>query len=258
MVENPIVEGNRSVVFAGHVVLRPDTRMEVSSLPENALNIVEIAQTVPHPATSESNGFLLKEYELCFAQLRYYDDRNTELLKYTYTLTSSVAAAQFAVFQLVKGPTSAFYLCQGFLGGLVFLATLLLYLAMIQNRLYFVAFARQLNAIRQYMLETASPGFRHNQLPTSTGICATNPFSAHTYLFIGVAVISSLFAAMTAYGLASAYRTHHVAVVAAIVVFCFVLIGEVVGGRVYLAANDHRSTSEGTPVAVIDEGCPSS
>ncbi|HVO67537.1 MAG TPA: hypothetical protein VMT12_13755 [Syntrophales bacterium] len=44
-----------------------------------------------------SNEYLMKEYELCFEQLRYYDDRNTNMLKYLFSLTSAVATAQFAV-----------------------------------------------------------------------------------------------------------------------------------------------------------------
>jgi len=82
--------------------------------------------------------YLFKEYELCFEQLRFYDARAESLLKYLCTLTSSITVALFAVYQLQHGATPAFYKCMSFLCGLVSVATLLLTLATIQNRLYFV------------------------------------------------------------------------------------------------------------------------
>jgi hypothetical protein len=97
-----------------------------------------------------ANEYLLKEYELCFEQLRFYDTRQESLLKYLCSLTAAVATAQFAVYQLLHGATAEFLTCEGLLSGLVFTATALLYLAMLQNRLYFVFVARQLNAIRGY------------------------------------------------------------------------------------------------------------
>jgi hypothetical protein len=93
--------------------------------------------------------FLLKEYDLCFEQLRFYDARQEELLKYLFTLTSATAAAQFAVLQFLTKPCTAFFAAQGFLFSVVFTASVLLYLMMLQNRLYFVFIARQINAIRK-------------------------------------------------------------------------------------------------------------
>ena len=44
-----------------------------------------------------AHEYLLKEYELCFEQLRFYDQRQESLLKYAITLTSAIATAQFAI-----------------------------------------------------------------------------------------------------------------------------------------------------------------
>ena len=74
-----------------------------------------------------SNEYLTKEYELCFGQLRFYDNRNNDLLKYLFTLTSAVSTAQFAIFKLLKSPTQDFFACQAFLSIVVFIATLLLF-----------------------------------------------------------------------------------------------------------------------------------
>ncbi len=48
----------------------------------------------------------------------------------------------------------------------------LLYLAMLQNRLYFVFVARQPNAIRGYLIKVAAEWFEKNQMYTSTNFPA--------------------------------------------------------------------------------------
>jgi len=146
-----------------------------------------------------ANEYLFKEYELCFEQLRFYDSRAESLLKYLCTLTSSVTIALFAVYQLEHGASVGFYKCAMFLAGLVFIATLLLILAMIQNRLYFVYVARQLNAIRGYLMEVAADGFTNNQLYTSTDFPALKPASIHTIQLLCAALISSQFGGVVVY-----------------------------------------------------------
>jgi len=84
------------------------------------------------------NEFLHKEYELNYEQLRFYDSRQESIFLYLFTLTSSVAAAQFAIYKFFSGATQEFYKCHLFLSVVVFIATVLLYLSMLQNRLYFV------------------------------------------------------------------------------------------------------------------------
>jgi hypothetical protein len=154
-----------------------------------------------------AHEYLIKEYELCFEQLRFYDERHESILKYVFGLTSAVATAQFAIFQLLQGATPAFYLCQAFLTLLVFLGTLLLGLAMLQNRLYFVYTARQLNAIRGYLMGVAAGGFKNNQLYTSTDFPALKPLSVHSFQLLGAALISSLFAGICAYSVGPALGT---------------------------------------------------
>jgi hypothetical protein len=129
---------------------------------------------------ADANQFLLKEYEMCFEQLRFYDSRSNDLLKYLFTLTSAVATALFAIYKLNQSFDDLFYALQAFLSVVVLIAALLLFLAMLQNRLYFVYTARQINAIRGYLLTTDSPQFKNNQLYTSTTFPALKPLSVHT------------------------------------------------------------------------------
>jgi len=187
--------------------------------------------------------YLLKEYELCFAQLRFYDERHESILKYMFSLASAAATAEFAVYQYLHTATVGFYWCIAFLSGLVFLSTLLLSMAMLQNRLYFVYIARQLNAIRGYLMKTEAGDFKDNQLYTSTDFPALKPFSVHTFQLLGAALISSLFAGITAYALLPALGRQPTAITG--VVACFlILTAEVAAGMGYLTEYGRKTADE--------------
>jgi len=177
--------------------------------------------------------YLTKEYELCFEQLRFYDERHENILKYTFSLTSAVATAQFAIYKLLNGATESFFLCLLLLAGLVFLATLLLFMEMLQNRLYFVFIARQLNAIRGYLMRVDAGGFKNNQMYTSTDFPALKPFSVHTFQLLGVALMSSVFAGLCAYAIRPAFGCRQsIGIGAGACILAFAV--EVVGGIWYL------------------------
>lgn len=189
------------------------------------------------------NEYLQKEYELCFAQLRFYDERHESILKYTFSLTSAVATAQFAAYQFLHGPTRSFFALLAVLSGLVFIATLLLFMALLQNRLYFVYVARQLNAIRGYLMEVEAVGFKNNQMYTSTNFPALKPFSVHTFSLLGVALISSLFAGASAYAIGPALGGME-CIATALAVFAAIFICEAAGGMKYLSASGRKSADE--------------
>ncbi len=179
------------------------------------------------------SDFLLKEYDLCFAQLRFYDTRQEELLKYLFTLTSATAAAQFAVLQFLSKPCTMFFAAQGFLFSVVFIASVLLYLMMLQNRLYFVFIARQINAIRKHMLKTEAPVFTDNQLYTSTSFSAFKLSSVHSMQMLGAAAISALFSAVSTYGVLHAMGLQ-CAIMSSVFVCAVIGVTEVIGGAAYL------------------------
>jgi hypothetical protein len=192
---------------------------------------------------SMTNDYLKKEYELCFAQLRFYDERHSNILQYLFTLTSAVATAQFAVYKLSQGVTKGFFICQTFLSIVVFVATVLLFLAMLQNRLYFVIIARQINAIRGYLMETEAAEFRNNQLYTSTDFPALKNFSVHTFQLLGAAFLSSLFAGAAAYGLYPAFG-HEPSICSSVITFFVVLIVEIGVGAKHLSSSKGKSADE--------------
>ena len=138
-------------------------------------------------------NFLLKEYELCYEQLRYYDNRHSSTLKYLIALTSSMATAMFAIYKVLGTLNNTFYIVMLLLSFVVFIGSIILYLMMLQNRVYFVLVAKQLNSLRSYFCEKC-PGFE-NQLWVSTAISPFKLFSVHSFQMFGGIVVSSLFAA---------------------------------------------------------------
>lgn len=191
----------------------------------------------------ESNKFLLKEYELSYEQMRFYDTRHNDFMKYLFTLTSAVAAAQFAVFKFVQGPTSGFFLCQAFLGIVVFIATILLLLAMLQNRLYFVFIARQLNYIRSHYLDTEVKELDADKFFTSTDFPAFKPFSVHTYQLLGAALVSSLFAGVTTYGCMEA-ADKSFSIIISLLVIVLVAFTEIIYGITYLKKRSSQTADK--------------
>jgi hypothetical protein len=190
-----------------------------------------------------SNEYLYKEYELSYKQLQFYDTRQSDILKYLFTLTSAVATAQFAVYKIILGFTQGFLACQAFLSIVVFVATLLLFMAMLENRLYFFYMARQLNAIRGYLMQTEAGDFHNNQLYTSTDFPALKPSSVHSFQLLGAALLSSLFAGLSVYALYPALGRQANALVSCIV-FILVASAEILGGMKYLALSGRKTADQ--------------
>jgi hypothetical protein len=193
---------------------------------------------------SSEVDFLIKEYELCFEQLRFYDNRQENLLKYLFTLTTSVATAQFAIYKLIHTTDSRFFIFQSFLSVIVFIASTLLFLSMLQNRLYFVFVAKQINAIRDFFLSTDSADFKNNQLYTSTSFSALKVFSVHTFQMLGAAMLCGLYAGSFSYGLASLSQSYDYKNIYSVTVFIIVSFLFTVGGSIYLFINGRKKADE--------------
>lgn len=140
-------------------------------------------------------GYLQDEYGLCYEQLRFYDSRNGDLLKYITSLITAVTAAQWAVYELLNEASKSFYYFLAFTSLVVSVGAALLIVAMLQNRVYFIRMARQLNAIRNFAIETDAQAFQEkNRLWTSTSMPASNKTSLHGYQIRGSILISAFFA----------------------------------------------------------------
>ena len=190
-----------------------------------------------------TNNYLHKEYELCFAQLRYYDERQNSLLKFFFSLTTAAAASQFAIYKLFNELTDDFFLFFLFLSVVVVVCSFLIFLSMVQNRLYFVFMARQINALRGHLLNSEAPEFKDNQLYISTDFSAIKPFSVHTYQLVGVAFITALFSGSSTY---SAYQLigSQSCWSRVLLVSVIVTIGMSLGGYFYLSNRGTKTADE--------------
>lgn len=186
-------------------------------------------------------SFLPLEYQSCFEEMRYYDTRQWEILKYLSTLAATAAGAQFAVYKLVKEPTAGFFATQSFLSFVVFAGSFLLYLMMLQNRIYFVYVTRQVNAVRKHMLNAHDKDFRKdNQMYTSVDFPAFKGFSIHTMQLTGATVISSLFAGASIYGLLR-FSGYPSCLPVSFLAMVLVLAIEWTGGALYLRSEKGKT-----------------
>jgi hypothetical protein len=190
-----------------------------------------------------TNEFLNKEYELSYQQMRYYDDRHDSLMKYSITLSSSVITLLLAIFEISKGFTQGFYSFLTLISGVIFVATVLLFLAMLRNRLYFVYVVKQINAIREYLLETEAKEFANNQLYTTTDVPALKLMSTQTIQIFGASVLSSLYAGIFTYSIYPAFG-HDASMTISWIVFVLVVIVESVGGSCYLASTNGKTADQ--------------
>lgn len=143
-------------------------------------------------------NFLEKEYEECFKQLRSYDERHERLLTFVLMLTSAVATAIVAIWKSIPEPTRTIYLLGSLVCFVVFIATLLVLGAVVQNRLYYVFVVRQINAIRKFGL-TSVPTFNENQMQLSTKFLAIKPLSVHSLIIICINLLSAIFFSLSAF-----------------------------------------------------------
>ncbi len=137
--------------------------------------------------------FLLKEYEECFAQVRIHDEAQKSMIGFTITIASFVPTVLLALYQLADEKINLIYwLLQSGVFFTTFIALLIVFIYLVQNRLYFIYPARQLNALRQYFLEK-NPEFINNQMYTDYKFSGFKWMSTHILILIGVAVIASIF-----------------------------------------------------------------
>ena len=134
------------------------------------------------------NDFLRIEYESCLSLLKYYDDRQLSLVKFTTGASSSIVALMFGFHTFRTGAQPYFWHFVTALSGVATLGLLAVFAAMVQNRLYFIYPARQVNAIRRAMLAQVTTEFSDNQMYLTTDVRAFKFLSLNTFMNLLVAM----------------------------------------------------------------------
>lgn len=133
--------------------------------------------------------------------MRAYDERQERLVKFQVTLSSITGTIMLSLLklQLFEG-NMIFFLKLFFVVSIIsFVCGLVIFGAMVQNRLYFVYSARQINAIRKYLLRKEASDFKDNQMYLSKDFSAFKLFSIQTFMLLGVSFVSSTFLAFGLY-----------------------------------------------------------
>ncbi len=186
------------------------------------------------------NDFLYKEYEECFAQLRFYDERQLSLLKFSITISSSFATGVFALYKIFGADGLFFWLAVSLICGVVCLGLFLIFISMVQNRLYYIYPARQINALRKFLIEAESEKFlAHNQMYLKTNFSAFKWRSTQTLMIGGAALLTSF---CSGFAIFSYWRFLQVDVLKAVIAgalngIIFLLVSIVVAGKYLISSS---------------------
>lgn len=143
------------------------------------------------------NEFLKAEYEACLDLLKHYDQRHLSLVKFTTGTSSTVVSLVCGFYTLSSNAHPHFWHFAGVLAGITGIGLLTVFAAMVQNRLYFIYPARQMNAIRKTMLTQVVAEFSENQMYLATDMRPFKLLSIHTLMNFLVALQVAAFLAFS-------------------------------------------------------------
>ena len=169
------------------------------------------------------------EYKQCLASLKYYDDRYLSILKFATGISSAVPPVIFALYNLDIETDLEYWNFVTFLSLITALGLSALFVAMIQNRLYFIYPARQVNSIRKSQFLGKNPPIFQNQMYTDVDINAFKWMSSQTLMNVFVSFQVSFFLGMAHFSIniekftnnSSIYGSLSVVVITALLIFCF-------------------------------------
>ena len=141
--------------------------------------------------------FLKAEYEGCLDLLKHYDERHLSLVKFTTGVSSSAVTLIFGFYTLSSEALPFFWHFTAVLAGTAAVGLLNVFAAMVQNRLYFIYPARQVNAIRRAMLGKLVTEFSDNQMYLTTDVRPFKLRSMHTLMNFLVALQVGAFLAFS-------------------------------------------------------------
>ena len=167
------------------------------------------------------------EYKQCLASLKYYDDRHLSLLKFATGISSAVPPVIFALYNLDVETDLEYWNFVTFLSLITALGLSALFVAMIQNRLYFIYPARQVNSIRKSQFLGKNPPLFQNQMYTDVDINAFKWLSSQTLIDVFVSIQISFFFGMAHFSMniekftntSSIYGSLSVVIIMALVIF---------------------------------------
>lgn len=157
------------------------------------------------------------EYEQCLSLMKYYDERHLSLVKFAAGISSAVPSVILAFYKLGDAAKGDYWNFVAFLSIVTALSLLVVYLGMIQNRLYFIYPVRQVNAIRKAQFQNESPPSFENQMYTHVDFSAFKWRSSHTLMNAFVSLQVSIFFGLAVFSIYLKKSTAGCAVIVALV-----------------------------------------
>jgi hypothetical protein len=143
------------------------------------------------------NDFLKLEYEQCLKLVCYYDERHQSLVRYACSLSSAIPSVLLALWNIKDGSNQYFWLFSTLISFATTISLLSIFTVLTQTRLYFVYPTRQVNAIRNFLLQNCAAPFLENQMYLDTKFNAFKWLSTHTILNAFIALQIGVFSGLT-------------------------------------------------------------
>lgn len=193
-----------------------------------------------------SSDFLINEYNMCFDQMKHYDDMQLDILKFSIGLSSTIFTALLAIYKLSSSHNSYSWAIISAICLATSLGIFLLSWKMVKNRLYFVFPARQVNAIRKYLIQKEEPNFMEfNKMYLSVDFSAAKLLSTHMIMIFGTNILSGIFVSaglisLSAYFYSVSTRS---VLIGGLIAFLLILSNQI-AILIYLTLKSHKSGDE--------------
>ena len=154
--------------------------------------------------TDREWDFLAAEYATSIDLIKYYDDRQVDLLKFASGISAGVPTVVFAFYGLSDVVATYVWDFAVFIAAITAISLSAIFAAMVRNRIYFVFPARQANVIRKRLFKESdaigADEFK-NQMYSTRNVPMIDLFSTQVLQLLFVALQSALFVAVCNFAL---------------------------------------------------------
>lgn len=155
------------------------------------------------------NKFAELEYTQCLSLLKYYDEKHTSYVKFATAISTGMPTIFFGLQKNGGFDQPTYLQMTAVLSFIICVSLVVIYTALIQNRLYFIYPVRQVNAIRKSAFdEWPIPSFE-NQMYTDVNFSAFKLLSTQTLTNALVAIQVSIFAGLGTYCSVALYTAQY-------------------------------------------------
>jgi hypothetical protein len=154
---------------------------------------------MPTSLDDQGYDFLKTEYSQCVDLVKFYDERQIELLKFASGLAAAVPTLILTLRAIAGIKPETVWNFTALIAIVTAVSLLTIFAALVQNRLYFVFAARQANAIRRNLLRKTN--LKDNHMYPSYDPPAFQWRSSQTMQYLFVALQAGSFFGVAYYGL---------------------------------------------------------